>query len=58
MNVKSSPSSLGTYGTKQEQKIKQFRFIGTGRLRQGKLAPLSEGHDEAMAELQLKEHRN
>lgn len=49
--------SLGTSGTKQRRNIKDFRFIGAGRSRQGKLAPVSERHDEALAEILLKEQQ-
>ena len=32
---------------------KQLRFVGTGRSQQGKLAPVSERHDEALDEALL-----
>ena len=49
--------SLGISGMKQRRNIKDFRFIGAGRSRQGKFAPVSERHDEALAEILLKEHQ-
>ena len=49
--------SLGLSGTKRKRSIKDFHFIGAGHSRQGKLAPVSERHDEALAEILLKEHR-
>jgi hypothetical protein len=41
------------YGSSRKpgpRKWKQFSFIGSGRSDQGKLAPVSEHHDEALAE--------
>ncbi|MBI2917110.1 MAG: ribbon-helix-helix protein, CopG family [Chloroflexi bacterium] len=32
------------------RRIQQFQFIGSGRSEQGDLAPVSECHDEALAE--------
>lgn len=46
--------SLGTSTAKQQPTIKDFTFIGAGRSRQGRLSPVSERHDEALA-MALKE---
>ena len=32
------------------RRLESFRFIGSGRSEQGALAPISERHDEALAE--------
>ena len=48
--------SLGTGAAKQKRTLKEFRFIGTGKSRQGGLAPVSERHDEALAEALAEEH--
>jgi hypothetical protein len=32
------------------RRLEEFRFIGSGRSKQGHLAPVSERHDEALAE--------
>ena len=32
------------------RRLEAFRFIGSGRNQQGELAPISERHDEALAE--------
>ena len=45
--------ALGEYlGTRQERKRRprDFHFIAVGRSRQGRLKPVSERHDEALAE--------
>lgn len=42
--------SLRGRGPKRRVHLKQFRFIGAGRSRQGRLGPVSERHDEALAE--------
>jgi hypothetical protein len=42
--------SLGTGAAKQKRTLQEFRFIGIGTSRQGRLAPVSERHDEALAE--------
>ena len=34
---------------KQFKRIEQFSSVGAGRSKQGRLAPLSERHDEALA---------
>ncbi len=49
--------SLGTSKGKQKPSLKDFSFIGIGRSRQGRLSPVSERHDEALAEALLKAHR-
>ena len=41
--------SLGTGKPKQRTSIKDFSFIGAGRSRQGRISPVSERHDEALA---------
>ena len=33
----------------RRRRLRDFKFIGSGRSRQGKLAPVSERHDEALA---------
>ena len=43
--------ALGTARPRQKRlRLKDFRFVWAGRSRQGKLAPVSERHDEALAE--------
>jgi hypothetical protein len=49
--------SLGTAPADRKRTVKDFRFIGSGRSRDGKLAPVSERHDEALAETLLEAHR-
>lgn len=49
--------SLETRTSKRRLTIKQFTFVGAGRSRQGKLSPVSERHDEAMAQALEKAHR-
>ena len=49
--------SLGTSTAKQRPTLRNFTFIGAGRSRQGRLSPVSERHDEALAQALLKEHR-
>jgi plasmid stability protein len=49
--------SLGTIKSKQKLSLKDLSFIGAGRSRQGKLSPVSERHDEALAEALLRDHR-
>ena len=48
--------SLGTGAVKQKRTLREFRFIGAGKSRQGRLAPVSERHDEALAEALAEEH--
>lgn len=49
--------SLGTRKAKKRPTIKDFTFIAAGRSRQGRLAPISERHDEALAETLMEQHR-
>lgn len=48
---------LGTGKRKQRPTIQDFTFISSGRSRQGRLSPVSERHDEALAEVFLKGRR-
>ncbi len=48
---------LGAGKRKQRPTIQDFTFIGSGRSRQGRLSPVSERHDEALAEVFLKGQR-
>jgi len=41
---------LGTKKGKKRLTLASFPFIGAGNTRQGKLSPVSEQHDEALAE--------
>jgi len=45
--------SLGTTSSGRKRTLKDFRFVGAGRSIQGRLAPVSEHHDEALAEALL-----
>ena len=38
--------------------LKDFRFVAVGRTRQGELSPVSERHDEALAEAILEDLRD
>jgi hypothetical protein len=49
--------SLGTGPARQRRGLQDFRFIGAGSSPQGRLAPISERHDEALAEGLSEEHR-
>lgn len=49
--------ALGTAKTKQRLTIRDFKFVGAGSSRQGRRAPVSERHDEALADALAKEHR-
>ena len=49
--------SLGIGAATQKRKLQDFRFIGAGKSRQGRLAPVSEHHDEALAEALAEDHR-
>lgn len=49
--------SLGTSTATRQPTIKDFTFIGAGRSRQGRLSPVSERHDEALAKALKEEHR-
>lgn len=42
--------SMGSAPSRRRRSIKAFTFIGAGHSRQGRLAPVSERHDAAMAE--------
>jgi hypothetical protein len=42
---------LQTSKRKKRTRIEQFSFIGSGSSKQGRLAPVSERHDEALAEI-------
>jgi hypothetical protein len=42
--------SFGGQRSKKPTGVRGFRFVGSGRSRQGGLAPVSERHDEALAE--------
>jgi hypothetical protein len=39
---------------KKPTRAEQFSFVGAGRSRQGALAPVSERHDEALAEVRFR----
>ena len=41
--------SLGTGKAGRRASINDFAFIGAGRSRQGRISPVSERHDEALA---------
>jgi len=49
--------ALGTAKTKQRLAIEDLTFVGAGSSHQGRRAPVSERHDEALAEVLAKEHR-
>jgi hypothetical protein len=49
--------SLGTGTARRRRRLQDFRFIGVGKSRQGKLGPVSERHDDALAEAIAEEHR-
>jgi plasmid stability protein len=36
---------------KKRQSLKDFKFVGAGKSHQGRLSPVSERHDEALAEV-------
>jgi hypothetical protein len=48
---------LGTTTENQKRSLQNFRFIGVGESQHGPLAPVSEQHDEALAEVLSEEHR-
>ncbi len=50
-------SSLGTGTARRLRRLQDFRFIGVGKSRQGRLGPVSERHDDALAEALAEEHR-
>lgn len=43
-------ASLGVRAARGKPSLRDFTFIGIGRSRQGPLSPVSERHDEALAE--------
>lgn len=47
---------LGTRKGKKRLTLESFPFIGAGNTRQGTRTPVSERHDEALAEALLEEH--
>jgi plasmid stability protein len=47
--------ALGTPRTRRPKSIRDFTFVGSGATRQGRLSPVSDRHDEALAELLAKE---
>jgi ribbon-helix-helix CopG family protein len=50
--------SVGTTASKPPGRpIAKFSFIGAGRSRQGRLSPVSERHDEALADTAAKRRR-
>jgi plasmid stability protein len=49
--------ALATAKSKQRLTIGDFKFVGAGSSRQGRRAPVSERHDEALVEVLAKEHR-
>jgi len=49
--------TLGSKG-KKRLTLASFPFIGSGSSRQGKLSPVSERHDEALAEALYDEHHD
>ncbi len=50
-------SGLEKPRTKKKRSIRQFGFIGCGASDQGMLSPVSERHDEALAEVIASESR-
>lgn len=42
--------SLGAKPSRRRRSVKEFTFIASGRSRQGRLAPVSERHNAALAE--------
>lgn len=49
--------ALGTAPSKRRRGLQDFHFIGAGASRQDPLAPISERHDEALADALSEEHR-
>ena len=49
--------SLNAATAPRAKTIRDFRFVGAGRSRQARLAPVSERHDEALAEVLGRRHR-
>jgi len=48
--------SMGTGTAKRPRRQQDSRFIGDGTSRQGRLEPVSERHDDALAEVLAEEH--
>ena len=48
---------LLTSTSKKHLSVKDFTLIGAGASRQGELSPVSERHDDALADVIAKEHR-
>ena len=49
--------AFGTRKPPPPRSLRDFSFIGAGRSRQGALSPVSERHDEALAQAVVKRHR-
>jgi hypothetical protein len=49
--------ALDTGGPARRRSLKEFASVGAGRSRQGRLSPVSERHDEALADALEREHR-
>lgn len=47
--------AFGTAKTIRRRAIRDFTFVGSGTTRQGRLSPVSERHDDALADLLAKE---
>jgi hypothetical protein len=43
--------------SKKKLSLRDLPFVGFARSKQGKLSPVSERHDEALAEASFEEHR-
>jgi len=56
-NMKRTKVRLGVKKRAKRQKVEQFAFVGAGRSRKDKLSPVSERHDEALADALWKELR-
>jgi hypothetical protein len=49
--------SLGTDPARRPRRVQDLGFIGAGMSRQGRIKPVSERHDDALAEALAEEHR-
>ncbi len=49
--------AMGGGGPSRRRTIKTFASVGAGRSRPGRLSPISERHDEALADVLGREHR-
>ena len=49
--------AMGTGSLRQRRNIREFASVGAGRSRQGRLSPVSERHDEALADALERAHR-